>query len=141
MMEEQKGKRELFSCAINLQKRVRSEHPLRWVQVAIEFKFVRAEVAQCYGKNGQVSVDPEVILKMIFLLSCDAVPSEPEPMMVIAERLDYLWFFGYGTEERDCQCQRLVEGQDVLGQRRLRAPVCADNRVPVWKPVWPKGAS
>ena len=52
MMEEQKGERELFSCAINLQKRVRSEHPLRWVQVAIEFKFVRAEVAQCYGRRG-----------------------------------------------------------------------------------------
>ena len=61
MMGQQKSERELFSYALNLEKRVRSDHPLRRVAAVIDFGFVRAEVAHCYGSNGHVSVDPEVI--------------------------------------------------------------------------------
>ena len=57
-MGQQSGERELFSYAINLEKRVRSDHPLRRIAAAIDFKFVREEVAQCYGSKGNVSVDP-----------------------------------------------------------------------------------
>src|SRR6266487_3616468 len=46
MMGEQKQERELFSYAVNLEKRVRSDHPLRQVAAAIDFGFVRT-VAQC----------------------------------------------------------------------------------------------
>ena len=60
-MGEQKSERELFSYAVNLEKRVRSDHPLRRVAAAIDFKFVRAEVARCYGAKGHVSVDPGVL--------------------------------------------------------------------------------
>ena len=63
MMGHQKQERELFNYAVNLERRVRSDHPLRRVAAAIDFRFVRAEVAGCYGSNGQVSVDPEVIMK------------------------------------------------------------------------------
>ncbi len=84
MMGRQKSERELFSYAINLEKRVRSDHPLRRVAAALDFGFVREAVAHCYGKNGQVSVDPEVILKMMFLLFFDDVASERELMKVIA---------------------------------------------------------
>ena len=41
--------------------------------VAVDFGFVRQEVARCYGGNGQVSVDPEVILKLMCLLFLDNV--------------------------------------------------------------------
>ncbi len=68
MMGEQKRERELFSYAVNLEKRVRSDHPLRRVAAVLDFSFVRKEVASCYGNNGNVSVDPEVILKLMFLL-------------------------------------------------------------------------
>ena len=69
MMGEQKRERELFSDAVNLKKRVQSDHPLRrGLAAAIDFSFVREEVAQRYGSGGNVSVDPEVILKMMLLL-------------------------------------------------------------------------
>ena len=64
------------------------------VKELIDFGFAREEVAHCYGSKGNVSVDPEVILKMMFLLFFDDVASERELMKIIAERLDYLWFFG-----------------------------------------------
>jgi hypothetical protein len=36
-----------------LEKRVRSNHPLRQVKAAIDFSFVREEVAHCYGKKAE----------------------------------------------------------------------------------------
>jgi transposase len=79
---------------------VRSNHPLRQVKAAIDFSFVREEVAHCYGRNGNESVPPEVILKMMFLLFFDGVKSERELMEVIGERLDYLWFLDYGLDDK-----------------------------------------
>ncbi len=113
MMGEQKHERELFSYAVNLEKRVRSDHPLRAVAGAIDFGFVRGKVAHCYGIKGNVSVDPEVILKMMFLLFFDDVKSERELMKVIAERLDYLWFLGYGLDDE-------IPDHSVLSKARKR---------------------
>jgi len=113
MMGEQKSERELFNYAVNLEKRVRSNHPLRRVAAAIDFGFVREEVAHRYGKNGNESVAPEVILKMMFLLFFDDIKSERELMEVIAERLYYLWFLDYGLEEK-------VRDHSVLSKARAR---------------------
>jgi transposase len=113
MMGEQKSEPELFNYAVNLEKRVRSNHPLRQVKEAIDFGFVREEVAHCYGKRGNESVAPEVIMKMMFLLFFDDVASERELMKVIAERLDYLWFLGYGLEDE-------IPDHSVLSKARTR---------------------
>ncbi len=113
MMGQQKSDPELFNYAINLEKRVRSTHPLRKVKVAIDFGFVREAVAHCYGKNGNESVAPEVILKMMFLLFFDDIKSERELMEVIGERLDYLWFLDYGLDEK-------IPDHSVLSKARAR---------------------
>lgn len=51
----------LFSYSVQLDKRVRPDHPLRQVVALIDFSFVRAETARFHGQNGNVSVDPAVI--------------------------------------------------------------------------------
>jgi transposase len=113
MMGEQKSEPELFNYAVNLEKRVRANHPLRQVKAVIDFGFVREEVAHCYGKKGNESVAPEVILRMMFLLFFDDIKSERELMEVIGERLDYLWFLGYGLDEK-------VPDHSVLSKARAR---------------------
>ena len=113
MMGEQKNEPQLFNYAVNLEKRVRANHPLRAVKAAIDFGFVREEVAHCYGKRGNESVPPEVIMKMMFLLFFDDIKSERELMEVIGERLDYLWFLDYGLEEK-------VPDHSVLSKARAR---------------------
>jgi transposase len=113
MMGEQKSEPELFNYAVNLEKRVRANHPLRQVKTAIDFSFVREEVAHCYGKKGNESVAPEVILKMMFLLFFDDIKSERELMEVIGERLDYLWFLDYGLDEK-------IPDHSVLSKARAR---------------------
>jgi len=104
---------ELFSYQVNLDKRVRADHPLRRVAAQIDFSFIRAEVASAYGYNGQVSVDPVILLKMMFLLFWDDIASERELMSVIPERLDYLWFLGYGLDDQ-------VPDHSVLSKARSR---------------------
>jgi len=113
MMGQQKSEAQLFNYAVNLEKRVRSNHPLRKVKAAIDFGFVREEVAHCYGKNGNESVAPEVILKMMFLLFFDDIKSERELMEVIGERLDYLWFLDYELDEK-------IPDHSVLSKARAR---------------------
>lgn len=104
---------ELFSYKVNLEKRVRVDHPLRRVAAEIDFTFVRAEVASAYGHNGHVSIDPAVLLKMMFLLFFDDVSSERELMKIIPERLDYLWFLGYGLDDE-------IPNHSVLSKARGR---------------------
>src|SRR5882724_8585880 len=113
MMGEQKSEPQLFNYAVNLEKRVRANHPLRQVKAVIDFSFVREEVARCYGRNGNESVPPEVILKMMFLLFFDDIKSERELMEAIGERLDYLWFLDYGLDEK-------VPDHSVLSKARAR---------------------
>ena len=113
MMGSQQPQKELFSYQIDLDRRVRSDHPLRRIREVIDFGFVRAEVAACYGANGNESVDPAVILKMMFLLFLDNVASERELMRMIPERLDYLWFLGYELET-------VIPHHSVLSKARAR---------------------
>ena len=139
MMGQRSGT-QLFSYAINLEKRVRSDHPLRRVTAMIDFKFVREEVAHCYGSKGNVSVDPEVIMKMMFLLFFDDVASERELMKMIAERLDYLWFLGYGLEDEIPDHSVLSKRGRAGGRKCSRVCLCA--RLPsVWKRGWWMGRS
>jgi len=108
--EEQPG---LFAYNVNLDARVRPDHPLRAVRGEMDFGFVRTEVAGFYGSNGHVSVDPVIIMKLMFLLFFDDVASERELMRIVPERLDYLWFLGYGIEDS-------VPGHSVLSKARRR---------------------
>ena len=107
---------ELFSYQVNLDKRVRPDHPLRRVARAVDFSFVRAEVAQFYGDNGNESVDPVILLKLMFLLFYDNVASERELMSIVPERLDYLWFLGYGLEDKIPNHSVLSKARRLWGQ-------------------------
>jgi len=113
MMGTQNNPPSLFSYQINLEQRVRTDHPLRTAKEVVDFAFVRAEVAPLYGSNGNESVDPEVILKMMFLLFFDNVASERELMRIIPERLDYLWFLGYELDD-------VIPNHSVLSKARAR---------------------
>lgn len=113
MMGKRESQEKLFYTGFSLEDRVRSENPLRRIKEAVDFSFVRAEVAGRYGRNGNVSVDPAVILKMMFLLFYDDVASERELMRVIPERLDYLWFLGYSLDDE-------IPDHSVLSKARRR---------------------
>ena len=67
------------------------DHFLGKLNKTLDLSFVREEVSKSYGRNGNVSVDPVVIMKMMLLLFLDNVSSERELMRVVPLRIDYLW--------------------------------------------------
>jgi len=88
----------LFIAGFNLEKRIREDHILRKIAQQIDFNFIYREVKDTYGDNGNVSVPPPVILKMMLLLALFNVRSERELMDTIPLRLDWLWFLGYDID-------------------------------------------
>ncbi len=103
----------LFYTSFNLDKRIRSNHPLRKVGKVIDFGFVSDEVEHLYGYNGNVSVPPPVILKLLVLLILYNVRSERELMDTLPERLDWLWFLGYDLDSE-------IPHHSVLSKARRR---------------------
>jgi len=99
MMGEHAKQNELWSEPVNLARRIPEDHPLRKLKGVLQLDFVRQEVSRFYGSNGNVSVDPVIIMKMMLLLFWDNVAGERELMRVIPLRIDYLWFLGYGLED------------------------------------------
>lgn len=88
----------LFYYGINIDSRVRSNHPLRQVKQLIDFDFSYKAVQEHYGANGNISVPPPVILKLMLLLVLYNVRSERELMDTVPERIDWLWFLGYDLD-------------------------------------------
>jgi transposase len=113
MMGQHSGQKELFSYEVNLDRRVHADHPLRRVRQMVDFTFAREAVAHTYGTNGNVSVDPVILLKLMFLLFSENVRSERELVRRLPERLDWLWFLGYGLEDE-------VPNHSVLSKARAR---------------------
>lgn len=95
---QQQPQSSLFHFGVNINKRVRSNHPLRKVNELIDFDFAYNEVKKCYGKNGNISVPPPVILRLMLLLVFYNVRSERELMETLPERIDWLWFLGYDLD-------------------------------------------
>jgi len=114
MMGHEEGfQPKLFYHQINLDQRVPRSHILRKIQERIDFDFVYGEVKDTYGDNGNVSIPPPVILKMMLLLILYNVRSERELMETIPLRLDWLWFLGYDLDSE-------VPNHSVLSKARAR---------------------
>lgn len=112
-MSKHQEQKELFSYEVDLEERVRKNNPLRIIKETISFDWVRDEVRRFYGYNGNVSVDPVIIVKLLFLLFYDNVSSERELMRIVPERLDYLWFLGLGIDDE-------IPDHSVLSKARKR---------------------
>ena len=103
----------LYYTNFNLDQRIRVNHPLRRIAQLIDFDFVYQEVADKYGFNGNVSLPPPIILKLMLLLVFYNVRSERELMDTLPERLDWLWFLGYDLDSE-------IPDHSVLSKARKR---------------------
>jgi transposase len=89
----------LFQVAFDLNERIPGDHPLRRIEAAVDFTFVRPIVAPHYGRNGHESLDPACVLKLLFLCLYENVRSERELLRQLPLRLDWLWFCGLDLDD------------------------------------------
>jgi transposase len=113
MGRQQRVQKKLFYTKFSLDQRVPKDHILRKVEKYIDFDFVYKNVKNKYGTNGNVSVPPPVLLKMMLLLIFYNVRSERELMATIPIRLDWLWFLGYDLDDE-------IPNHSVLSKARTR---------------------
>jgi transposase len=113
MGRQSKVQNKLFYTAINLEQRVRKNHILRKVKRYIDFDFIYNEVKDTYGINGNESVAPPILLKMMLLLIFYNVRSERELVATIPERIDWLWFLDYDLDDD-------IPNHSVLSKARAR---------------------
>lgn len=111
----------LFHYNVHLENRVRKNHPLRKIGELIDFDFIYGEVKDSYGTTGNISIPPPVILKLMLLLFFYNVRSERELMETLPERLDWLWFLGYGLDAP-------IPDHSVLSKARKRWGECTFKR-------------
>ena len=108
-----KTEAKLFYHGVSLERRMPKEHPLRKIKQLLDFDFIRSQVADLYGTNGNQSVDPAVILKLMFLLFYENIKSERALMRQLPLRLDWLWFCDYDLDE-------VTPDHSVLSKARRR---------------------
>ena len=113
MGKQSNNQQKLFHYDVSLEQRIPQRHQLRKIREMIDFDFVYHEVKDCYGENGNVSIPPPVILKMMLLLVLYNVRSERELMDTIPFRLDWLWFLGYDLDDE-------IPNHSVLSKAKTR---------------------
>lgn len=113
MGPSQQRRPKLFYTDLNLDERVPADHPLRQIAKVVDFDFVRSQVRELYGRRGNPSVDPAVLMKLMFLLYYENVPSERKLVEQLAMRLDWLWFCGYDLDSQ-------IPNHSVISKARRR---------------------
>jgi transposase len=133
---------ELFSY-VDLEKRVRADHPLRAIRSIVNeaLSALAAEFAALYAPVGRPSIAPEKLLRAMLLQAFYSIRSE----RLLMERLEYdllfRWFVGIGVDDAawdhstfSKNRDRLLEGDiaakflaAVLAQPRVKKLLSTDH--------------
>jgi transposase len=129
MRGDEKQQDAMFSY-INLEQRVRAEHPLRAIRKLVNqaLEELSLHFDALYARRGRPSIPPEQLLRALLLQALYAVRSEQQLMEQIDYNLLFRWFVGLGMEEAVWDAtvfsknrERLLEG--AVSQRLLAAVV------------------
>lgn len=99
---------------VSLEQLVPEDHLVRKLDAAIDFEFIRAEVASLYcPDNGRPPVDPVRLFKIMLLGYLFGIPSERRLVKEIEVNMAYRWFLRMSLTEP-------VIHASTLSQNRIR---------------------
>lgn len=99
---------------VTLDQLVPKNHLVRQIDNAVDFEFIRDEVAHLYCQdNGRPPVDPVRLFKILLLGYIFGVPSERKLIKEIEVNVAYRWFLRMGLTEK-------VIDASTLSQNRIR---------------------
>jgi transposase len=125
---------ELFSY-VDLEKRVRSDHPLRAIRAIVNAALaaLEADFAALYAPVGRPSIAPEKLLRAMLLQAFYSIRSERQLMERLEYDLLFRWFVGIGIDDAawdhstfSKNRERLLEGDMAA---KFLAAVLAEPRV------------
>ncbi len=99
---------------VTLEQLVPKDHLVRKIDKAIDFEFIRDEVAHLYcANNGRPAVDPVRLFKIMLLGYIFGIPSKRKLIKEIEVNVAYRWFLKMGLTEK-------VIDASTLSQNRIR---------------------
>ncbi len=99
---------------VTLEELVPNNHLVRKVDAAIDFNFIRDEIAHLYcHDNGHPAIDPVVLFTMMLLGYLFGVTSERRLVQEIQVNVAYRWFLRIGLTDK-------VPDASTLSQNRIR---------------------
>ena len=116
----------LFSY-IDLEKRVRADHPLRVIREVANtaLKSLTGEFAKLYSPIGRESIPPERLMRALLLQAFYSIRSERQ----LVERIDYdllfRWFVGLGIEDPVWDATTFTKNRDRLLEGDMAAQFLA----------------
>lgn len=85
---------------VDVESLVPKDHLVRKIDRVIDFEFVRDLVKDLYSEDkGRPSVDPVVLIKIVFLQFLFGIRSMRQTIKEIEVNVAYRWFLGYGFTE------------------------------------------
>lgn len=84
---------------ISLEDLVPKDHLIRKVDKAIDFTFIYPIVESTYSTLGRPSIDPVVLVKIVFIQYLFGIRSMRQTIKEIDTNVAYRWFLGYDFNE------------------------------------------
>jgi transposase len=79
---------------------VPKDHLVRKIDAAIDFDFVYPVVEATYSTIGRPSIDPVVLIKLVFIQYLFGLRSMRQTIKEVETNVAYRWFLGYSFEEK-----------------------------------------
>ena len=99
---------------VTLEELVPKDHLVRKIDKAVDFEFIRDEVAHLYcHDNGSPSVDSVRLFKLMLFGYLFGIKSERQLIKEVQVNVAYRWFLGMGLTEK-------VIHASTLSQNRIR---------------------
>lgn len=84
---------------VSLEDLVPKNHLVRKLDAAMDFSFIYEIVEDLYKPYGRESIDPVVLVKIVFIQYIFGIPSMRKTIEEIEVNFAYRWFLGYGIHE------------------------------------------
>ena len=109
---------ELFSY-VDLEKRVRSDHPLRAIRAIVNAALaaLEADFAALYAPVGRPSIAPEKLLRAMLLQAFYSIRSERQLMERLEYDLLFRWFVGIGIDDAAWNHSTFSKNRATAGRR------------------------
>jgi transposase len=75
-----------------LDDRVPSHHLLRKIDIVLDLRDLRGQLAPFYSHTGRPSIDPELMIRMLLVGYCYGIRSERQLCEEVSLNLAYRWF-------------------------------------------------
>lgn len=98
-MQGKKDYQEKLFTSFQLSERVPTDNFYRLLKNALNLQWLYKATKQCYGTEGQKSIDPVVFFKLILVGYFENLNSDRKIIHHASMRLDILFFLGYDLDE------------------------------------------